>query len=111
MLAFSFAATLLSFAGVPPFAGFFAKYLVLSAAVQADFVIIPLFAVLASVLSAFVYIRLIVIMFFVDKSMVVVNNLVVPFKIAFSLAVSMFLIISVVLYPAVVFQFVFPLLV
>lgn len=53
-----------SLAGVPPFLGFFAKYGVLSAAVQADMAWLAVAGVIASVIGAFYYLRIVYYMFF-----------------------------------------------
>lgn len=57
---------LFSLAGVPPLAGFFAKWYVLAPAVKAGLGWLAIIGVLASVVSAFYYLRIIKIMFFDD---------------------------------------------
>ena len=52
-----------SLAGVPPLAGFFGKFYIFSAAVQADLVGLAIIGVLNSVVSAFFYLRVIVYMY------------------------------------------------
>ena len=63
-LALSLAITLFSFAGIPPLIGFFAKLMVLSAALQNGFVFISLIAVLTSVISAVYYLNIVKYIFF-----------------------------------------------
>jgi NADH-ubiquinone oxidoreductase chain 2 len=63
-LAISLAITIFSFAGIPPLVGFFAKFMVLSAALQDGFVFIALIAVITSVISAVYYLNIVKIMFF-----------------------------------------------
>ncbi|MCP4183202.1 MAG: NADH-quinone oxidoreductase subunit NuoN [Hyphomicrobiales bacterium] len=53
-----------SLAGIPPLAGFFAKYFVFLAAIQAELYTLAIIGVLASVVGAFYYIRIIKIMWF-----------------------------------------------
>jgi NADH-quinone oxidoreductase subunit N len=53
-----------SLAGIPPLAGFFAKYFVFLAAIQAELYTLAVIGVLASVVGAFYYIRIIKIMWF-----------------------------------------------
>jgi len=53
-----------SMAGIPPLAGFFGKFLVFTAAVEAGFWWLAVIGLLTSVLSAFYYIRIIKIAFF-----------------------------------------------
>ncbi len=51
-------------AGVPPFVGFYAKFAVIRAALEAGFVWLAIAAVVLSVVSAFYYLRLVKIMYF-----------------------------------------------
>lgn len=57
---------LFSLAGVPPLAGFWAKWYVLLPAIQAGLYPLAIIGVLSSVVSAFYYLRIIKIMFFDD---------------------------------------------
>jgi len=67
ILALSLAITIFSFAGIPPLIGFFAKQMVLSAALDNGYVFITLVAILTSVISAVYYLNIIKQMFF-DKT-------------------------------------------
>ncbi|KAF0674854.1 NADH-quinone oxidoreductase subunit NuoN [Profundibacterium mesophilum] len=53
-----------SMAGVPPLLGFFGKFYVLSAAVQADLGWLAILGVIASAIAAFYYLRIIYLMYF-----------------------------------------------
>ena len=53
-----------SLAGLPPFAGFFAKFYIFLAALRADLAWLALCGVAASVISAFYYIRIVKVMYF-----------------------------------------------
>jgi NADH-quinone oxidoreductase subunit N len=55
---------MLSLAGIPPLAGFFGKYYLFVAAVQADLTWLAIVGVLMSVVSAYYYLRLIMVMYF-----------------------------------------------
>jgi len=55
---------LFSLAGIPPLAGFYAKFIVLFGALTSDLYTVALFGVLTSVVSAFYYLRLIKVMYF-----------------------------------------------
>ena len=55
---------LFSLAGVPPLLGFFAKYSVLLAAVDAGLVWLAILGVIASVIGAFYYLRIVFLMYF-----------------------------------------------
>jgi NADH-quinone oxidoreductase subunit N len=63
-MAVAFAALLFSLAGIPPLAGFFAKFYVLDAAIKAGLTPLAIIGVLASVVGAFYYLRVVKIMFF-----------------------------------------------
>jgi NADH-ubiquinone oxidoreductase chain 2 len=66
VLALSLAVTIFSFAGVPPLIGFFAKQMVLSAALDNGYVFLALVAIITSVISAVYYLNIIKQVFF-DK--------------------------------------------
>lgn len=66
VLALSLAITLFSFVGIPPLMGFFAKQMVLSAALDSGYVFLTLIAILTSVISAVYYLGVIKQIFF-DK--------------------------------------------
>jgi NADH-quinone oxidoreductase subunit N len=55
-----------SMAGIPPTLGFYAKFTVLQAALQAGFLWLVVFAVLMAVIGAFYYLRVIKLMYFDD---------------------------------------------
>nr|YP_009240538.1 NADH-ubiquinone oxidoreductase chain 2 [Pyronema omphalodes]AMO66510.1 NADH-ubiquinone oxidoreductase chain 2 [Pyronema omphalodes] len=67
VLALSFAISIFSLAGIPPLLGFFAKQLVLSAALNNGYVFLSLIGILTSVIGGVYYLMLIKAMFF-DKS-------------------------------------------
>jgi len=64
VLALSFAITIFSFVGVPPLVGFFAKQMVLSAALDNGYVFLSLVAILTSVIGAVYYLNIIKEIFF-----------------------------------------------
>lgn len=69
VLALSLGITLFSFVGIPPLAGFFAKQMVLSAALDSGYVFLAIVAILTSVVSAVYYLGVIKQIFFdVDDS-------------------------------------------
>src|SRR5262249_3211753 len=59
-----FAMLLFSLAGVPPLAGFFAKFYVFNAAIQAHLYWLAVVGVILSVVSAYYYLRIVKIMYF-----------------------------------------------
>ena len=54
---------LLSMAGIPPFAGFFAKFYIFVSAIETGFYYIAILGVIFSVISAFYYLKIIKIMY------------------------------------------------
>ena len=63
-LALVFATLFLSLAGIPPLAGFFAKWYVFSAAMQAGLVVPAVLGVLSSTIGLVYYLRVVKLMFF-----------------------------------------------
>ncbi|MHA1523362.1 MAG: NADH-quinone oxidoreductase subunit NuoN [Alphaproteobacteria bacterium] len=66
VMAFFLATMMFSLAGIPPLAGFFAKFYVFLAAVQAGLWALAVIGVLASVVGAFYYLRIVKIIYFDD---------------------------------------------
>ncbi|MFO0993321.1 MAG: NADH-quinone oxidoreductase subunit NuoN [Hyphomicrobiales bacterium] len=64
LLAFVLAMLMFSLAGIPPLAGFFAKYFVFLAAIKANLVTLAVIGVIASVVGAYYYLRIVKIMYF-----------------------------------------------
>ncbi|MBM3598334.1 MAG: NADH-quinone oxidoreductase subunit NuoN [Alphaproteobacteria bacterium] len=64
MMAFMLAVFMFSMAGIPPMAGFFGKFFVFQAAVQAELYSLAVIGVLASVVAAYYYIRIVKLMYF-----------------------------------------------
>lgn len=58
LLTITLIVVMLSYAGIPPLAGFFGKFFIFSNALKAGFVILTVIAVITSLISAFNYIRL-----------------------------------------------------
>jgi NADH-quinone oxidoreductase subunit N len=64
LLAFFFAMLLFSLAGIPPLAGFFAKWYVFVAAIKAGLFTLAVVGVLSSVVGAYYYLAIIKVMYF-----------------------------------------------
>ncbi len=62
--AFLFGVILFSLAGIPPLAGFFAKYYVFLAAMQAGLYMLAVIGMLATVVGAYYYLRIVKLMYF-----------------------------------------------
>jgi len=69
LLAISLTITIYSFVGVPPLMGFFAKQMVLSAALDNGYVFMSLIAILTSVIGGVYYLGVIKELFFFRKSL------------------------------------------
>ena len=69
-LALSLAMVMFSLAGIPPLFGFWGKFVVFQAAVQADLIILAAIGIAASVIGAFYYLKVVKVMYFdeaIDK--------------------------------------------
>jgi len=64
IMAFLLATLMFSLAGIPPLAGFFAKFYVFLAAINAGLYTLSVIGVLSSVVGAYYYLRIIKIMYF-----------------------------------------------
>ena len=64
IVAFCLAVIMLSMAGIPPLAGFFAKYDILSSLIENGFVKIAVIFAIVSVISCYYYLRIIKVMYF-----------------------------------------------
>lgn len=103
-IAFILAVLMFSMAGIPPFAGFFGKFFVFYAAVEAGLIGLAVVGMLTSVIAAFYYIRIIKIMYFDDVGLVlddrgqpefrVVALLSAVFNICFFISYTPFLILA-----------------
>jgi NADH-quinone oxidoreductase subunit N len=71
LLALCLAMLMFSLAGIPPLFGFWGKFVVFQAAVQADLVALAAIGIAASVIGAFYYIKIVKIMYFDDPAEVV----------------------------------------
>jgi NADH-quinone oxidoreductase subunit N len=64
LMAAALAALLFSLAGIPPLAGFFAKWYVFSAAIEAKLYTLAVIGVLSSVVGCYYYLRIVKLMYF-----------------------------------------------
>jgi NADH-quinone oxidoreductase subunit N len=99
--AFFLAMLMFSLAGVPPLAGFFAKYYVLLAAVDAGLYALAIFGVLASAISAYYYLRVVKVMYFDEPAPAFDHS---PFSLRAVLAVSTVFLLGFWVYPAPVVE-------
>jgi len=85
------AVLMFSLIGLPPLAGFFAKWHVFLAAIEQGLFVLAVIGVLASAVSAFYYLRVIKVMYFDEP---VAEFAAVPRELTFVLAISGFLVIT-----------------
>ena len=96
-LASMFALLLFSLAGVPPLAGFLAKFYVFVAAVKEGMWPLAIFGVLASVVGAYYYVRIVKVMFFDAPREAFLR---VPFKAGLVLGSAGMFVLLYVVWPA-----------
>ena len=97
MMAFFMAMLLFSLAGIPPLAGFFAKFYVFLAAIKAGLFTLAVLGVLASVVAAYYYLLIVKIMYF-DEPAQAFDSM--PGRLGFVLGVSGLLNLLFFAYPA-----------
>jgi len=95
-MAFFFAMLLFSLAGIPPLAGFFAKFYVFLAAIQAKFFILAVIGVITSVIGAYYYLLIVKVMYF-DEPAPAFQPMRAEFKLV--LAVSGLFVLLFFVYP------------
>jgi NADH-quinone oxidoreductase subunit N len=91
------AIVLFSMAGIPPLAGFFAKFYVFMAAVKEGLWALAVFGVLASVVGAYYYVRIVKVMFFDEPK---ARFLDIPAKAGVIMALSALFVLLYVVWPA-----------
>ncbi len=96
-LAFAFAMLMFSLAGVPPLAGFFAKWYVFAAAVNAKLYPLAIIGVVTSVVGAYYYLRIVKIIYFDEPREAFTPA---PVAIRFVASVAALLVLAFVLAPA-----------
>ncbi len=97
ILSFSFLIVLFSLAGIPPLAGFFAKFYIFTAVIEQSMYTLAIIGLISTVVAAFYYLRLIKIIYFdtkIDKYDTNHN-----YGLKFSLIVSSILILFYFIYP------------
>ena len=86
-----FAVLMFSLIGLPPLAGFFAKWHVFLAAIEAQLFALAVIGVLASAVSAFYYLRIVKVMYFDEP---VTEFAAVPRELTLVMAVAGFLVVT-----------------
>ncbi len=90
--------TMLSMAGIPPFAGFFGKFYIFVSALESELFLLVILGVIASVIAAYYYLRIIKIMFF-DNLEGSNHSINISTKSASILFICMLIISLFVIYP------------
>jgi NADH-quinone oxidoreductase subunit N len=85
LLAFFFAMLLFSLAGIPPLAGFFAKFYVFIAAIKAGLFTLSVVGVLTSVVGAYYYLLIVKVMYF-DEPLTAVDPMRMEFRTVLAVA-------------------------
>ena len=98
LLSFSFLIVLFSLAGIPPLAGFFAKFYIFSAVIEESMYFLAIVGLLSTVIAAFYYLRLIKIIYFDTARDKYENNHSIGLKL--SLLLSSIFILFYFIYPS-----------
>ena len=98
LLAFSFLIILFSLAGIPPLAGFFAKFYVFMSVIEESMYFLAVVGLLSTVIAAFYYLRIIKIIYFDPEKHIYETNHSVGLKI--TLILSTLFIIVYFIYPS-----------
>ena len=98
VLSFSLLIILFSLAGIPPLAGFFAKFYVFMAVIEQQMYFLAIIGLLATVVAAFYYLRIIKIIYFDEEKEKFETNH--HFGLKITLAISTIFILAYFVYPS-----------
>ena len=99
MLAFSFLIILFSLAGIPPLAGFFAKFYIFMAVIEIEMYSLAVIGLVTTVVSAFYYLRIIKVIYFDNPKKAFDKNY--DWGLKSSLILSSILILIYFIYPTI----------
>ena len=102
LLSLSLLIVLFSLAGIPPLAGFFAKFYVFLAVIEKQMYFLAIIGLLSTVIAAFYYLRIIKTIYFDDSKQTYDKNHNVGLKL--SLALSTILILTYFIYPSFILE-------
>ena len=104
LISFSFLILLFSLAGIPPLAGFFAKFYIFISVIEESMYFLAIVGLLSSVISAFYYLRIIKIIYFDEATdkFDQVNDL----GLKITLCLSTIIILLYFIYPSALIDFV-----
>ena len=98
LLALSFLIILFSLAGIPPLAGFFAKFYIFKAVLEQSMYYLAIIGLLTTVIAAFYYLRIVKIMYFDTEKEKYDSDY--SFGLKFTLTISTILILFYFVYPS-----------
>jgi len=98
LIALSLLITLFSLAGIPPMAGFFAKFYIFKAVLQQSMYFLAIIGLLSTVVAAFYYLRIVKIMYFDSEKEKYDSDY--TFGLKFTLTLSTILILFYFIYPS-----------
>ena len=104
ILSFSLLVVLFSLAGIPPLAGFFAKFYVFMAVIEQSMFFLAIVGLLATVIAAFYYLRIIKVIYFDNEREMYDTNHSIGLKM--SLIITTILILIYFIYPNSLIDFV-----
>tara|TARA_B100000242_G_C42654792_1_gene307515 strand:- start:113 stop:514 length:402 start_codon:yes stop_codon:yes gene_type:complete len=104
LLSFSLLIVLFSLAGIPPLAGFFAKFYVFMAVIEQSMFFLAIVGLLATVVAAFYYLRIIKVIYFDNEVEKYDTNHSIGLKL--SLIIATVLILTYFIYPNSLIDFV-----
>ena len=105
ILALSFLIILFSLAGIPPLAGFFAKFYIFTSVIESKMYALAIIGLVTTVISAFYYLRVIKIIYFDKPKKAFDLNYDLGLKI--SLAISSLLVLTYFIYPSLLVEVVY----
>jgi NADH-quinone oxidoreductase subunit N len=105
LLAAIMSAGLLSLAGIPPFPGFFAKYLVFVQAINEGYIGLVVVAVLTSLVGVYYYFKIIIAMYLKDSTE---SGVTIPVQAQFYLMASGIVLLLLTLFPDQVISMIMP---
>ena len=98
LIALSLLVTLFSLAGIPPLAGFFAKFYIFKAVLQQSMYFLAIIGLLSTVVAAFYYLRIVKVMYFDSEKEKYDTDYTLGLK--FTLTLSTILILFYFIYPS-----------
>ena len=104
LLSFAFLIILFSLAGIPPLAGFFAKFYIFMAVIEQSMYFLAITGLLATVVSAFYYLRIIKVIYFDPEKIKYDKDHNLGLKL--TLIVSTFFLITYFVYPSILSELV-----